>query len=115
LGRGDFELLLEIKLKYLAMGIVITLICTRHAYLASGHLRFLLCQNTVEQLFLKTPFIKAHVPCSITACVYTLADPKQPTCTYKRMKKGKLLMENTYLGELTKPFNHAWPRVRPNT
>jgi hypothetical protein len=55
---------------------VITLIFTRHAYLASGHLKFLLCQNTAEQLFLKTPFIKAHVPCSITACVYMLADPR---------------------------------------
>jgi hypothetical protein len=32
---------------------VITLICTIHAYLASGHLRSLLCQSTVEQLFKK--------------------------------------------------------------
>jgi hypothetical protein len=75
---------------------VITLICTIHAYLASGHLRFLLCQSTAEQLFLKTLFIKAHVPCSITACVYMLADPKQPACTYKSTKKGKL-RRNTQL------------------
>jgi hypothetical protein len=95
--------------------VVITLICTRHAYLASGHLKFLLFQNTAEQLFLKTPFIKAHTPCSITACVYTLADPRQPACTYKSTKKGKLLTEHTTLGELTKPFGHAWPMVRPNT
>jgi hypothetical protein len=94
---------------------VITLICTRHAYLASGHIRFLLCQNTTKQLFLKTPFINAHVPYSITACMYMLADPKQPTCTYKRMKKGKLMTEHTTLGELTKPFGHAWLRVQPNT
>jgi hypothetical protein len=94
---------------------VITLICTRHAYLASGHLRFLLCQNTTEQLFLKTPFIKAHAPCSITARVYTLADPRQPACTYKSTKKGKLLTEHTTLGKLTKPFGHAWPVIRPNT
>jgi hypothetical protein len=67
-------------------------------YLASGHLRFLLFQNTTEQLFLRTPFIKAHTPCSITACVYTLADPRQPACTYKSMKKGKLLTEHPTLG-----------------
>jgi hypothetical protein len=33
--------------------VVITLICTIHAYLASGHLRSLLCQSTAEQLFKK--------------------------------------------------------------
>jgi hypothetical protein len=32
---------------------VITLICTIHAYLASGHLISLLCQSIVEQLFKK--------------------------------------------------------------
>ena len=95
--------------------LVITLICTRHAYLASGHLRFLLCQNTVEQLFLKTPFIKAQAPCSITAHVYMLADPRQPVYTYKSTEKGKLLTEHTALGKLTKPFGHAWPKIRPNT
>jgi hypothetical protein len=30
---------------------VITLICTKHAYLASGHLIFLLFQATTKQLF----------------------------------------------------------------
>jgi hypothetical protein len=103
------------RCKKYGISLIITLICTRHAYLASGHLRFLLFQNTVEQLFLKTLFIKAHVPCSITARVYMLADPKQPACTYKSMKKGKLSMEHTALGELTEPSSHAWPRVRPNT
>jgi hypothetical protein len=92
-------------------GFFITLICTRHAYLASGHLTFLLCQNTAEQLFLKTPFIKSHAPCYIIACVYMLADPRQPVCTYKNMKKGKLLTEHTDLGKLTKRFGHAWPEI----
>jgi hypothetical protein len=101
------------KLNYLPH--VITLIFTRHAYLASGHLRFLLYQNTTEQLLLKTPFIKARAPYSITARVYTLADPKHPACTYKIMKKGNLVTEHIALGELTKPFGHAWLRVRPNT
>jgi hypothetical protein len=67
--------------------VVITLIFTRHAYLASGPLRFLLCQNTVEQLFLKNPFIKAHMPCSITECVYTLADQDSPRVPTKAWKK----------------------------
>jgi hypothetical protein len=31
--------------------LVITLICTKHAYLASGHLIFLLYQATTEHLF----------------------------------------------------------------
>jgi hypothetical protein len=66
---------------------VITLICTRHTYLASNHLIFLLCQNNTKQLFLKTPFIKAYVPCSITARVYTLAAPIQLACTYKSTEK----------------------------
>jgi hypothetical protein len=94
---------------------VITLICTRHAYVASGHLKFLLCQNTVEQLFLKTPFIKAHTPCFIIARIYMLDDPRQPTCTYKSTEKEKLLTEHTTLGKLTKPFGHAFLITRPNT
>jgi hypothetical protein len=99
----------------LSSHIFITINCTRHTYLTSGHLRLLLFQNTTGQLFLKNPFIKAHTPCSITAHVYTLAAPIQPTCTYKSMEKGKLLMEHTALGKLTKPFDHAWPVIRPNT
>jgi hypothetical protein len=95
--------------------IVITLICTRHAYLASSHLIFLLCQNIVEQLFVKTPFIKAHTLYYITSRVYMLVDPRQPVCTYKSTKKENLLMEHTALGKLTKPFGHAWPEIRPNT
>jgi hypothetical protein len=55
------------------------------------------------------------MPYSITARMYTLADPKQPVCTYKSTKKGKLSMEHTTLGELTEPSSHAWARVRPNT
>jgi hypothetical protein len=55
------------------------------------------------------------MPYSITACVYTLADLKQPTWTDKSTKKGKLLMEHTALGELTETPDHAWPRVCPNT
>jgi hypothetical protein len=94
---------------------IITLIFTRHDYLASDHLRFLLCENTIEQLFLKTPFIKAHTPFSITACVYTLVDPRHPVCTYKSTKKGNMLTEHTTLGKLTKPFSHAWLVIRPNT
>jgi len=90
---------------------VITLICTRHAYLAPGHLRFLLFQKATKQLFLKTPFIKAHVPCSITARVYMLAGPRQPVCTYKSTKKGKLMTEHTTLGKLIKPFGHAWSNI----
>jgi hypothetical protein len=31
------------------------------------------------------------------------------------MEKGKLLMEHTALGKLTKPFGHTWPVIRPNT
>jgi hypothetical protein len=31
------------------------------------------------------------------------------------MEKGKLLMEQTALGKLTKPFGHAWMVTRPNT
>jgi hypothetical protein len=95
--------------------VVITLICIIQACLASGHLRFLLCQNTAEKLFLKTLFIKAHAPYSITACVYMLVDPNQPACTYKSTEKGKFPMEHTTLGELTEPSGHAWPRVCPNT
>jgi hypothetical protein len=83
--------------------------------LASGHLRFLLWKNTTEQLFLKTPFINSHVPFYITAHVYTVADPRQPACTYKSMKKGKLLAEHIVLGKLTKPFDHAWLKIQPNT
>jgi hypothetical protein len=115
LEEADLGLVLETECDWAwavpiwAQGSVITLICTRHAYLESGHLRFLLSQNTVEQLFLKTPFIKTHAPYSITACVYTLVDPRQPACTYKSTKKGKLLTEHTALGKLTKPFGHAWP------
>jgi hypothetical protein len=44
-----------------------------------------------------------------------LADPKQPVWTDKGMKKGKLLMEQKYMGELTETLDHAWSRVRPNT
>jgi hypothetical protein len=94
---------------------VITLICTRHAYLESSHIRFPFFQITAEQLFLKTSFIKAHMPYSITACMYMLADPKPPACTYKSRKKGKLPTKHTTLGELTKPSDHAWPKVCPNT
>jgi hypothetical protein len=36
--------------------VVITLNCTIHSYLASGHLRSLLCQSIVEQLF-KNPLL----------------------------------------------------------
>ena len=56
-----------------------------------------------------------HMPYSIIECVYTLADLKQPMCTYKSMKKGKLLIEHTALGELNETPSHAWPRVCPNT
>ena len=94
---------------------VITLIFTIHAYLASGHLRSLLCQSTAEQLFLKTSFIRAHMPYSITAHVYTLAYLKQPTWTDKSTKKGNFPMKHTTLGELTETPGHAWLRVRPNT
>jgi hypothetical protein len=80
---------------------VITLNCTRHTYLVSGHLRLLLFQNTTEQLFLKNPFIKPHAPCSITESVYTLDTPIQPACTYKSTKKGNFLTEHTTLGKLT--------------
>jgi hypothetical protein len=45
------------------------------------------------------------MPYSITARVYTLDDPKQPVCTYKSMKKGKLGMEHTTLGELTETLS----------
>jgi hypothetical protein len=38
---------------YYLSSIVITLICTRHAYLTLGHLRFHLFQNTAKQLFKK--------------------------------------------------------------
>ena len=55
------------------------------------------------------------MPYSITEHVYTLANPKQPACTYKSTKKRKLLTKDTTLGELTKPSDHAWLRVRPNT
>jgi hypothetical protein len=44
-----------------------------------------------------------------------LADPKQPVCTYKSTKKGKLSKKHTALGKLTKPSIHAWQRVHPNT
>jgi hypothetical protein len=54
---------------------IITLICTRHTCLTSGHLICLLSQASNEQLFLKAPFLKAQMPCSTTAHVYTLADP----------------------------------------
>jgi hypothetical protein len=96
-------------------GSVITLIFTRHAYLDLGHLRFFLFQNTTKQLFLKTPFIKAHSPCSITARVYMLTNPRQLMCTYKRTKKRKLMTKHTTLGKLTKSFGHAWSFIRPNT
>jgi hypothetical protein len=55
------------------------------------------------------------MPYFITECMYTLADLKQPTWTDKSMKKGKLPMEHTTLGELNETLGHAWPRVRPNT
>jgi hypothetical protein len=44
-----------------------------------------------------------------------LADPKQPAWTNISMKKGKLLMEQKSMGELTETPGHAWPRVHPNT
>jgi hypothetical protein len=88
---------------------------TRHTYLTSCHLISLLFQASTKQLFLKTPFLKAHVPCSTTACVYTLVDPLQPVCTYKSTKNGKLLTEHTVLGKLTKPFDHAWLVTQLNT
>jgi hypothetical protein len=94
---------------------VINRICTIHAYLASGHLRSLLCQSTAKKLFKRTSFISAHAPYSITARVYTLVDLKQPAWTDKSTKKGKLPMEHTALGELTETPIHAWLRVRPNT
>jgi hypothetical protein len=47
--------------------------------------------------------------------MYTLADPKQPVWTNKSMKKGKFLMKQKDMGELTKTLIHAWPRVCPNT
>jgi hypothetical protein len=97
------------------IGSVITLICTRHAYLTSGHLICLLCQASTEKLFLKTPFLKTHASCSTTACVYTLADPLQPACTYKSTKNGNLLTKHTVLGKLTKPFDHGWLVTRLNT
>jgi hypothetical protein len=46
---GEFE---DIR-HHLKVVLVITLICTIHAYLALGHLRSLLFQSTVEQLFKK--------------------------------------------------------------
>jgi hypothetical protein len=55
------------------------------------------------------------MPYSITAHMYMLADLKYPTCTYKSMKKGKFLTEQTTLGELTESSGHAWLRVCPNT
>jgi hypothetical protein len=55
------------------------------------------------------------MPYSIIACVYTLANLKQPAWTYKSTKKENLSTEHTNLGELTKNLDHAWPRVRPNT
>jgi hypothetical protein len=45
-----------IPLRYSEWVAVITLNCTIHAYLASGHLRSLLCQSTAEQLF-KNPLL----------------------------------------------------------
>jgi hypothetical protein len=70
---------------------IITLICTRHAYLTSSHLRFLLCQNTTEQLFLKIPFLKARAPCSTIAYMYlqcphwlTHYSPRGPTEARKK-------------------------------
>jgi hypothetical protein len=55
------------------------------------------------------------MPYSIIAHIYMLDDLKQPAWTDKSMKKGKLSMEHTVFGELTKTPGHAWPRVRPNT
>jgi hypothetical protein len=55
------------------------------------------------------------MPYSITVRMYTLADPKQPACTYKRTKKGKLPTEHIALDELTETLGHAWLRVHPNT
>ena len=64
---------------------------------------YIFFQGTTEQFFLKTPFLKAHMPCSTTARVYMLANPLQPTCTYKGIKNGKLQTKHTVLGKLTKP------------
>ena len=66
---------------------------------------YIFFQATTEQLFLNPPFLKAHAPCSITARMYTLADPLQPAYTYKSMKNEKLQMELTVLGKLPKPFD----------
>jgi hypothetical protein len=56
-------------------------------------------KSIFEQLFKKTSFIRAHMPYSITACMYTIADLKQPAWTDKSTKKGKLSMEHRALGE----------------
>jgi hypothetical protein len=94
---------------------VITLIFTRYSYLELVHLIFLLFQATTEQLFLKRSFLNAHAPCSTTTRVYMLADPLQPMCTYRSTKNGKLQMEHTFLGKLTKLFDHPYLVTRPNT
>jgi hypothetical protein len=90
ISRRVLRVEIMIRKRVVHLGLI-TLIFTRHAYLASGHLRFLIFQNTAEQLFLKTPFIKTHTPYSITARVYTLVDPRKPMCTYKSTEKGKLM------------------------
>jgi hypothetical protein len=66
---------------------------------------YIFFQATTEQIFLKTLFFKAHMPCSTTAHVYTLADPLQPVYTYKSTKNGKLQTKLTVLGKLPKPFD----------
>jgi hypothetical protein len=60
---------------------VITLNCTRYAYLTSCHLMLHLFARPLLKQLLKTPFLKAYTPYSTTACLYMLADPLQPAYT----------------------------------
>jgi hypothetical protein len=54
---------------------VITLNCTIHAYLASGHLTYYFFQANTKQLFLKTLFLNMYAPCTTTSHVCMLAAP----------------------------------------
>ena len=67
------------------------------------HYKTTLRKNTV----FKGPRTLLHYRLHVST-MSTLADPLQPVWTYKITKKGKLLMEHTTLGKLTKPFGHVW-------
>jgi hypothetical protein len=57
----------------------ITLICTTHADLTSGHLTYYFFQANTQQLFLKTQFLKMYMPCTTTSHICTLVSLPFPT------------------------------------